>query len=422
MNRRDFIKASACAGVAVAAPFSFPSIARADESTKYEGPLWISINTNGGWDPTMVCDPKGGSVNSNFTTEEIAEIGPFKVAPLDFVTGFFNKHKSKITVMNGIDTETNSHSPGRRNIWSGSLSEGHPTFAALVAASLSPNSPMAFINNGGYDFTADLIAPTRADDSDLDIYKGIANPNFIDPAGAAYYHDEDIAKFIKNARSDRLSSQRLSQHLPRVKHAMSTLYTARLGQKELKKLTKHLGSLDDSGNPLIRQGQLAIAAYKAGLAVSANLVIGGFDTHSNHNNAQGNALERLFTGLNFIMDEAEDKEIADNIIIMVSSDFARTPGYNKNNGKDHWPYTSMMTLGASWLPGTRVVGATDEMQNPMRVIPETLQVTGDDDPGGVRLTPAHIHQALRKVAGIENHNFAQLYPLSTAKQLPIFDD
>ena len=54
MKRRDFLKTTALAGLAVAAPLPFSSIARAEDVGSYEGPLWITINASGGWDPTIV--------------------------------------------------------------------------------------------------------------------------------------------------------------------------------------------------------------------------------------------------------------------------------------------------------------------------------------------------------------------------------
>jgi uncharacterized protein (DUF1501 family) len=420
MKRRDFLKTTALAGLAVAAPLPFSSIARAEEGGSYEGPLWITINASGGWDPTMLCDPKGGSVNS-FDASEIESVGPFQCAPIDFVTGFFNKYKGKLVVLNGIDTQTNSHSPGMRHTWSGSLTQGYPTMAALMAAASAPEAPMAFINDGGYEETANLITATRADDSKLDVLKRIAHPNYVDAEGASYYHDEEIADRIQKARMERLQGQRGSQSLPRVRQSMNTLYTARLGQKQLRKLTKHLDG-NGQGSRLIRQSRLTLAAYQAGLCVGAHLSTGGFDTHSDHDNKQSTAMKRLIEGVDFIMDDAEERGIADQIVIVVSSEFSRTPGYNSNNGKDHWPYTSMFLMAPGRISGGRVIGATDDLQGPMRINPNTLEVVGDDDMDGVRLQPGHIQHALRKVAGIENSSVSKAFPVKPAIGLELFED
>jgi uncharacterized protein (DUF1501 family) len=421
MKRRDFLRHAAFAGLALATPFSMGRVARAEELGSYDGPLWITINATGGWDPTMVCDPKGGSINQSFTKEQIVQHGPFQVAPIDFISGFFDKYKSKLMVINGIDTSTNNHGPGRRNIWSGNLGEGYPNYAALVAGCTAPDAPMTFINDGGYEETAGLVTATRAESNNLDFFKRIANPNQIDAQGLNHYHDAEIAETIRKAQMDRLDAQRTAQTLPRVKHSMDTLYTARVGQKQLKKLIKHLEN-PTGGNQLIRQAKLTLAAYQAGLAVGAHLSIDGFDTHDAHDMKQTAALQELFAGLQFILDEVEDRGIAESVVVMVSSDFSRTPGYNQNNGKDHWPYTSMILYGPGRIPGGRLLGATDDNQNLLRVKPnDPTIVVADDDPSGVRITPAHIHHELREIAGVSDHMLTQNFPLMNNEVIPMFD-
>jgi hypothetical protein len=412
MNRRDFVKLAGLTGLAVTTPWGINNLARAKGFSKYEGPLWITINADGGWDPTMLCDPKGGDVNS-FGVGDIEEVGPFKVPPYDYVKAFFNKYKSKLMVMNGIDTSTFNHKPGKRFIWSGKLGEGSPAVAAMAAAAGGPELPMAFISHGGYDFTANLVAPSRAETADLDMVKTIAFPNNIDVAGSEYYFEKEIEGLIRDARAKRLAALHDNQHLPRIKRSMSSLFTARVGQKELKELTKFLTTPDSSDNPLRQQGQLAIAAYKAGLTVSANLVIGGFDTHKNHDVTQGKAMERLLDGVDYIMEQAKEQGVEDNVVVLVSSEFARTPGYNGNMGKDHWPFTSMLAMGPG-IPGGKTVGATTATQGPMRIKPAIMEAVDDDDPTAVRLTPAHIHQALRKLAGIEDSKIAKAFPIATS--------
>jgi len=399
-------------GLAVTMPWGNGNLARAKSFSKYEGPLYITINANGGWDPTMLCDPKGGDVNS-FGADEILDIGPFKVPPLEFATKFFNKYKDKLMVMNGVDTATFNHKPGKRFIWSGQLGEGSPAFGALVAAAHAPELPLAFISEGGYEFTANLVAPTRADNADLDLVKTIAFPNRIDPEGNEKFFESEIESLIRNTRSKRLDAMHDHQHLPRIKRSIGSLFTARIGQKELKLLTEYLTTPVDTNNAIIKQGRLVLAAYKAGLAVSANLVTGGFDTHDNHDQKQGNAMAKLLDGVDFLMEEAAALGVADQVVIVVGSEFARTPGYNAKMGKDHWPFTSMFAMGPG-IPGARVVGATTDKQGAMRIKPAIMEAVDDNDPTAVRLNPAHIHQALRKLANISDNSLAKSFPIETS--------
>lgn len=49
----------------------------------------------------------------------------------------------------------------------------------------------------------------------------------------------------------------------------------------------------------------------------------------------------------------------DNTLIVLYSDFGRTPKVNNNNGRDHWPVGGALMIGGG-IQGGRVVGATDD--------------------------------------------------------------
>ena len=173
--------------------------------------------------------------------------------------------------------------------------------------------------------------------------------------------------------------------------------------------------LDNSNVRIRRQSQIAIAAYKAGIAVSANLHMGGFDTHGNHDQNQIPRLEDIMLGMEFVMQEAERQGVADKVVVMVGSDFGRTPGYNDGMGKDHWPITSILLMGAG-IQGGRVLGASDDRHNPKAIIPGTHEVVDDGTPNGYRITPANVHKELRSMFGIKPELEAQ-FPIAVDADL-----
>ena len=66
-----------------------------------------------------------------------------------------------------------------------------------------------------------------------------------------------------------------------------------------------------------------------------------------------------------------------------------------------------MFLGPG-IKGNRVIGATDEKQFIVPVNPKSLQV---DKENGIRIRPETIHTALRQLARIDQHGFAERFPL-----------
>ncbi len=418
MNRRDLFKLAGAAGLTLSGPLSWLSgsnaIAQEDTSEPYSGPLFLFVNAAGGWDPTSLCDPKG-RVNEDeekpvnkFFKDEIDTAGNITYAPVEGHKEFFDRHYQKMTVINGIDTATNGHDSGSRHIWSGNLAEGHPSLGALIAAVHAPGKAMAYITNGGYDLTQGIVSRTRV--GNIGAIQRIAFVNDIDPNNNDQndlFHTTNTMSRIQAAQKARMESKISNSHLPHEHAALNTLHLARGSDNELQRLTEYLPEI--SGSNLKKQAQVAIAAYRAGLSVAANLGVGGFDTHGNHDQNQFAALQRLLSGINEIWDEADRAGVADKIVVVVGSDFGRTPYYNNNDGKDHWSVTSMMIMGAG-IPGNKVIGASNDRFSLKTIDPGSLNVL-DNPEEGIRITPAHIHAQLRKLAGVHDIETAQRFPL-----------
>ncbi len=414
MNRRDFFKLASLAGIAIIPSSSMaglPEYGGPDQRPHaYEGPFWIFVNAAGGWDPTLLCDPKGRAneeemdpVNMYFSGD-ILSAGNIQYAPIGYNDTFFQKHYQKLLVVNGIDMQTNGHDSGSRHAWSGRLVEGFPSLAALIAAQNGPELPMSYLSFGGYDFTAGLVARTRS--GNINALSRIAYPERADPDNPdSNFHSNKAAELIAATQAARQAQQLQDAKLPVEHAAMSAMFTANGGANELKLLQEYLP--DEFGdNSVHRQAQIALAAYRAGICASVNINMGGFDTHGDHDNQHQARLQTLLEGIDLIWDEAEIQGIADRVVVVVGSDFGRTPTYNDNNGKDHWSVSSMMLMGAG-ISGNRVVGASTAKHQPLNINPSSLAVSDN----GIHVQPEHIHYALRKLTGIADGPFAQIFPL-----------
>ncbi len=414
MDRRAFIRWAGAAGLAV----MLPREGRAqDEAIDH---FFVFVHAGGGWDPTMLCDPKGrrteedeDPVNTYFV-DDIGEAGNLRYAPIGDNAAFFNKHFGKTLCINGVDTQTNNHDSGTRHTWSGKLAEGYPALAALIAGVQSRSKPMAFISNGGYDQTGGLVAPTRT--GNIDAVNRIAWPNAIDarrPDGELYQSEATLAR-IQAAQERRRGwlSQRFA--LPKAQATQDALFAARVGKNEVRRLAEFLPG-EFARESLKRQAQVCCAAFRANIAKTANLVLGGFDTHGNHDASHSGRMTELLQGIDFLWDEAERQGIADKLTVVVGSDFGRTPSYNSGGGKDHWAITSVMLMGKG-VPGNRVIGGTDERVRPWTVDPASLSRSDS----GVRIEPGHVHHALRRLAGIDGDAATQqLFPLLEVSPLPL---
>ena len=99
------------------------------------------------------------------------------------------------------------------------------------------------------------------------------------------------------------------------------------------------------GSELRRQAQLTVLAFKTGVSVSADLWLGGFDTHATHDPDHEWLLGNLTDSVDYLWDYAEEHGIADRMVVVMGSDFGRTNLYNSSDGKDHWPIGSLCDHG-----------------------------------------------------------------------------
>jgi Protein of unknown function (DUF1501) len=412
-DRRSFLKLCGLAGLGVAVPLQYP-VLNADEkkNAPYAGPYYIVFNASGGWDTTYLMDPKGiNGMNRLYKEGDILTKGAHKYAPTakhkkgglsneDFYAEFGNE----LLVFNGLDYSVNNHSPGARYMATGKLdSLAYPTFAALAAACQGPTCPLSFLTFGNYSATGNLVAMSRV--PYMPSLRNLANADAIDGNERSPYHDRFALDRIEKALEVEVKAQGTAPRLPRAEHAENMLYAAQANSKALERVTPYIPRTM-AKERLSQQADIALASFKAGVCVSANLSIGQFDSHANNDTDQMKLIPEFLAGIQYVMHRAEELKIRDQMVVIVQSEMGRTPNYNAGNGKDHWSIGSVMFLGRG-IKGNRVLGTTDGKLFHVPLNPKTLAL----DKEGIRVRPEHVHLALRELAGIAEHPLSKKFPL-----------
>jgi hypothetical protein len=313
-------------------------------------------------------------------------------------------------VLNGLDYSVNNHSPGARYMATGKLdSLAYPTFAALVAACKGPTCPLAFLTFGNYSNTGNLVAMSRI--SYLPSLSKVANADAIEGNLKKPYEDDFVVDRIQRALKEQIDNRVSDVLLPRVERAQSMLYAAQINSQSLQRITPYIPSTIPKER-LSQQAEIALAAFKAGVCVSANISIGQFDSHNNNDADQMKLIPEFLAGIAYLVRRAEELKIRDKLVIVVQSEMGRTPNYNGGNGKDHWSIGSAMFLGKG-IRGDRIIGATDEKQFSVPIVPGTLACDAEK---GIRIRPEHIHTELREMAGIADYPMSKKFPLGVAEK------
>ena len=429
MKRRTFVKGLLAPAIGTVTGFQLPLANAAD----YDGKLFVFVQADGGWDPTSFCDPKTNTpgekvINHWAENGEIRQAGNIFYADFGNNTEFFEKYHERMLVINGVDAQTNSHSAGIVHNWSGRVSEGYPSMTALLAAHHGPALSLPYLSFGGFSDTASLTTYTRLDRAAL--IRNIAFPHLTAWDISRRYlltEEWETLKTYRSANVSRLAE--VSHLLPRAKRNRE-FYASGLSPEATEGLKAYAALLpqDDELEPEERSGylsselrlqsQIAILAFKARVAVSADLWLGGFDTHSNHDPEHNWLLGNLTDSVDFLWELAETHEVADRLVVVMGSDFGRTNHYNADSGKDHWPIGSFLVMEKNQSWTNRVVGETDALHFAHKIHPTTLE---RDDTNGTIIHPKHVHKALRRYFGIQNSLGAQQFPFHNTEDFAFFE-
>lgn len=409
-SRRGFLKWCGAAGIGIA------SSTRAEDDHKelppYDGPYYVVCNASGGWDTTYLMDPKGvDGINRLYKEGDIQTEGEIRFAPTakhisEGISNeeFFGRYGNELLVLNGLDYSVNNHSPCSQYMATGHLdSATYPTFAALVAACRGPECPLAFLTFGNYSATGNLVPMARV--PYIPSLKLLANAESVEGMIQHPYHDDFASDRIEQALARQNRRSATMPSLPRKRRAENMLYAAQFNSQSLSRITPHIPATIPK-DPLSQQAEIALASFKAGVCVSANLTIGQFDSHQKNDEDQMKLLPRFLASIDYLLRRAEEMQIREKLVLVIQSEMGRTPNYNKGDGKDHWSIGSIMFLGPG-IRGNRVVGSTDERQMPIPIKAGTLALNPDE---GIRVRPEHIHASLRELAGVAEHPLSQKFP------------
>jgi uncharacterized protein (DUF1501 family) len=89
------------------------------------------------------------------------------------------------------------------------------------------------------------------------------------------------------------------------------------------------------------------------------VVLADWDTHYENFPTMKRQVPELDKALSALIDDLQQRGLSQKTLLVVESEFGRTPAISKEGGRDHWPHASCaLLMGGGICPG-RVLGATD---------------------------------------------------------------
>lgn len=383
-------------GAGLCALFGLPGLAGAATASRRN---LIVVQANGGWDTSYGVDPKldnplveGPEIDG--PGESVEAFGTIPVAINNAlrpsVSAFFSTLAADTIVINGIDVGTVSHEVGRIRILTGTRQSTSPDITAIVGATHGTEAAVPYFDLGGGGFSGPLAAASGRVGA-VNQLKLLLDPQALGNAGFPTDHDYPLyapsggqQAAIDGYLRERLGAFRAAlsdggHNDARFDQLSESLDRAALLREDADQLADRLSF--GRTLSLEAQGDLAVDLLSLGMSRAVLIDDGlGWDTHDD-NPTQTEKHEALFAGLSRLAGRLQTAGLYEDTVVMVVSELGRTPRRNAENGKDHWPVTSALMFGGP-VRGGRVVGATNDEVEAMRVDPET----GALDPAGIAIT------------------------------------
>lgn len=354
VSRRAFMGASG-AGAAVVGGMLTP--AQADEVRSGQKRL-LQIFLQGGISQFESWDPKPGTKYG----------GPFRTIPTA-VPGMqvcellphMAQRMDKLSIVRSINLKTNDHGVGRLRMEKGRMVGDFPYVGSVAAQHFTPqNAPLPgylHISTRGLSDNTNAFLPAQFAQMKLEGVKPPANLARSDSLtdDAARRRDE-----FRRRLSERFSAGRAGQA------AYTEAFESSFALADRLMSQKKLFEAEPSAQDLERYGSHPFGVrciLARDLLMNGGTVVKvthhGYDTHAENFNFHLEQLGEFDHTFCMLLDDLHDAGMLESTLVMVYSEFGRTPKINQRYGRDHWGASVSMTLGGCGIVPGAVIGATN---------------------------------------------------------------
>ena len=357
VNRRMFLGTVAGTGLSVLAnPLSAKQLASQQKRV-------LMVFLAGGVSQLETWDPKPGTNTG----------GPFRAIPTSVPGTHISellphtaKWMHKLALVRGINTKEDDHGKGSYIMHTGRRQEpatDYPHFGSVCSKLLTSDdnplpgylavTPSGSGNQNTKDAT--FLGPRHGS---VNISDGKAPANLDKPNGISM--DQEIQRHaLRQAANEKFLSRRRT--------AMTEAYTQTYDQAKLLMEKKNLFDITAEPGPLADKygrhdfGRHCLLARRLleGGATFVKVTHTNYDTH--HENfdfhiEQLGEFDRPFASL---IEDLDMRGMLDSTLVVVMSEFGRTPNINRNYGRDHWSKAWSVALAGCGIQKGAVVGKTN---------------------------------------------------------------
>lgn len=289
------------------------------------------------------------------------------------------KQMNKFTLVRSLSTETGAHQPGRylmRTSYKEIASIRHPGLGPWIQkldGKKNPTLPASvMIGNAtqhpGAGFLEALYAPVPIGDAATGL-QNTQPPKYLEDS--MFNRRMSLASQFDSAFQTKYRHREVESYSQLYREAVKLLNSTDLKAFDIGEEPEKLRTA--YGDNKLGQGALLARRLVESGVRFVEVDFGNWDDHREvFENLPERALQ-LDQALTALLDDLESKGMLDETLVVVATEFGRTPNINQNTGRDHHPGAFTCVLAGGGTKGGKVWGASDENAFSVEDSPVTVQ-------------------------------------------------
>lgn len=317
--------------------------------------LWMS----GGMSQTDTFDPKPGTASAG-------PLQAIRTAQRDVLLSellpLTAEHMRDVSLIRSMATREGAHDRATYLLhtgWAPSGTVRHPDVGALVAQALArPDAELPpYVCVGGQGTGPGLLGVSFAPFTVRDATRPVQDLSY--PAGV------DAARFARRRRLlEAVERQFRREHPGDETEGHTAVYV----KADRLMHSRGVAAFDLTQEPSRVRAAYGPEAFGQGCLMARRLVeagvkaievtLGGWDTHQDNFTQNRRLCGQLDRGLAALLADLRERDLLRRTLVVVATEFGRTPKINQNDGRDHHAAGWSVALAGGPVRGGRVIGAT----------------------------------------------------------------
>lgn len=271
----------------------------------------------------------------------------------------YTAHKMHLmSIVRSINLSTNDHGVGRVFMEKGRKNGSFPYVGAVASKYLSrDDNPLpGYVHITTRGLTDDTAAFLEAQHGQLRL-EGFQVPQNLRKPEDAHANVYDLGNQFRQQLNEQFSSGRakslIDAYDASFKQAGQLMQRKQLFEKQADYDLVRYGS-----HPFGRNCLLARTMLEEG-TTCVKVTHHGYDTHAENFNFHIEQLDEFDRPFATLLGDLEERGMLENTLVMVYSEFGRTPKINHRYGRDHWGASLSIALGGAGIQPGAVIGSTN---------------------------------------------------------------